>query len=75
MDLQRVPAVRKFASLEPLLGPIVIPERSGLDWVIVGGESGPEHRPMDPEWVRSIRDQCTQLFEQDVVPASDTVFL
>lgn len=59
-DLQRVPAVRKFASLEPLLGPIVIPERSGLDWVIVGGESGPEHRPMDPEWVRSIRDQCTQ---------------
>ena len=46
-------------SLEPLLGPIDLSEYiDQLDWVIVGGESGPGARPMHPDWVRSIRDQC-----------------
>ena len=56
--LRDIPAAVRFASLEPLLGPIVLPERSGLDWVIVGGESGKYSRPMKPEWARDIRDQC-----------------
>jgi len=47
----------KFVSCEPLLGPFELDLRS-IDWVIVGGESGPDHRPIDPAWVRSIRDQC-----------------
>jgi len=48
----------KFLSLEPLLGPLPNLDLRGIDWVIVGGESGPHARPMDPEWVRDIRDQC-----------------
>jgi protein gp37 len=45
-------------SLEPLLGPLVDLDLSGIDWVIVGGESGPGARPMDPAWVTDLRDQC-----------------
>jgi protein gp37 len=48
----------KFLSLEPLLGPLPGLELQGIDWVIVGGESGPHARPMQPEWVLDIRDQC-----------------
>ena len=48
----------KFLSLEPLLGPMPHLDLRGIDWVIVGGESGPGARPMDPEWVLDIRDQC-----------------
>ena len=48
----------KFLSLEPLLSPINDLGLSGIDWVIVGGESGPHARPMEPIWVTSIRDQC-----------------
>lgn len=48
----------KFLSCEPLLGPIRELPLSGIDWVIVGGESGPHSRPMKPEWAISIRDQC-----------------
>ncbi len=48
----------KFLSLEPLLGPLNSMNLSGIDWVIVGGESGPHARPIEPEWVRDIRDQC-----------------
>lgn len=54
-----VPARIRFLSCEPLLGPIDLsPWLVKLSWVIVGGESGPGHRPMDPEWARSLRDQC-----------------
>lgn len=56
--LQRVPGAVRFLSLEPLLGPIPHLPLHGIDWVIVGGESGPEARPMKPEWVRQIRAQC-----------------
>lgn len=48
----------KFLSLEPLLGPLPRLDLRNIDWVIVGGESGPRARPMKPEWVSDIRDQC-----------------
>ena len=48
----------KFLSLEPLLGPLQDLDLSGIDWVIVGGESGPRARPIAEEWVIDIRDQC-----------------
>jgi len=51
-------AVTKFLSLEPLLGPLPRLDLVGIDWVIVGGESGPGARPMAAHWVTDIRDQC-----------------
>ena len=48
----------KFLSLEPLLGPLKRLELKGIDWVIVGGESGPKARAIQPDWVLEIRDQC-----------------
>ncbi len=57
-DLRRVEAAVRFLSVEPLLGPIKKLELRGIHWVIVGGESGPGARPMDPAWARGIRDQC-----------------
>src|SRR5262245_52876108 len=56
--LRETDAAIKFLSLEPLLGPLNHLNLNSVDWVIVGGESGPRARPMQPEWVRSIRDQC-----------------
>ena len=56
--LRRVGAIVKFLSLEPLLGPLDHLDFNGIDWVIVGGESGPGARPISPDWVRSIRDKC-----------------
>lgn len=68
--LLRVPAAVRFLSIEPMLGPIDlrpffaandlrrIDGGPALDWIIVGGESGTEARPMHPEWARSLRDQC-----------------
>lgn len=70
-DLLATPAAVRFVSAEPLLGPVDFkdwltwgevsgfnPPRQRLDWIIVGGESGPNARPMHPDWARSIRDQC-----------------
>lgn len=57
-DLRLVGAQTKFLSIEPLIGPIAGLNLSGIDWVIVGGESGPSARPMKKEWVTSIRDTC-----------------
>jgi protein gp37 len=56
--LRKIPAAVRFLSVEPLLGPIPRLPMTGIQWVIVGGESGPGARPMDVEWVRQIRDQC-----------------
>ncbi|MBV6490886.1 MAG: DUF5131 family protein [Fimbriimonadaceae bacterium] len=56
--LRRTSAKVKFLSLEPLIGPLPNLDLSGIDWVIVGGESGPGARPMKPEWARDLRDQC-----------------
>lgn len=57
-SLRMTGAKIKFLSLEPLLGPLPNLVLDGMDWIIVGGESGPGARPMDPDWVRDIRDQC-----------------
>ena len=70
--LLRIPAVVRGVSAEPLLGPIDLaragleirmtdldtPDEVNLDWVVAGGESGPNARPMHPDWARSLRDQC-----------------
>ncbi|MGD1035912.1 MAG: phage Gp37/Gp68 family protein [Roseiarcus sp.] len=56
--LRQSPAGIRFLSIEPLIGPVGTLELEGIDWVIVGGESGPRARPMQREWVRSVRDQC-----------------
>jgi len=57
-SLRQTAAAVKFLSLEPLLGPLRNLDLRRIDWVIVGGESGPKARPMDEAWVREIRDQC-----------------
>jgi protein gp37 len=57
-QLRGVPSSRRFLSCEPLLGPLPSLNLEGIDWVIVGGESGPRARPMDPQWATEIRDQC-----------------
>jgi protein gp37 len=57
-DLRKTAAHVKFLSLEPLLGPLGKLNLRGIDWAIVGGESGPGARPIDPDWVTEIRDQC-----------------
>ena len=59
--LQDIPAAVRFISAEPLLEAVTFQayfERGGIDWVIVGGESGRKARPMDIEWARRIRDEC-----------------
>jgi protein gp37 len=56
--LQDIPASVRFLSCEPLLGPLPSLDLKGIDWVIVGGESGPEPRPIRQEWVTEIRDTC-----------------
>jgi len=58
--LRRVPAAVRFLSCEPLLGPLDSLDFGGIGWVIAGGESGPNHRPMDPAWARGIRDACEE---------------
>lgn len=55
--VRSVPAEVRFLSCEPLIGPLTL-DMTGIHWVIVGGESGPVRRPMDPEWALDIRDQC-----------------
>jgi protein gp37 len=56
--LRQTSAALKFISFEPLLGPVPDIDFEGIDWVIVGGESGPHSRPIQPDWVIDIRDQC-----------------
>lgn len=58
--LKATPAAVRFLSIEPLLEDLGTLDFNGIDWVIVGGESGHRARPMMAEWVRSIRDQCEQ---------------
>jgi protein gp37 len=57
-DLRAVNATVRFLSCEPLIGDVGTLPLDGIDWVIVGGESGPGARPMKEEWVLSIRNQC-----------------
>lgn len=57
-DLRQVPAGVRWISAEPLLSPLPDFDLSGIHWVVIGGESGPDARPMDPAWARDLRDQC-----------------
>jgi protein gp37 len=71
--LASMPVANRFVSVEPMLGPVRLPEDCnfgncrhcnpkwpGVDWVICGGETGPKARPMHPQWVRDLRDQCME---------------
>ena len=58
--LRQIPAPVRFISAEPLLGPLPDLDLTGIDWLIVGGESGPGFRPMDPDWARDLRDRCIE---------------
>jgi protein gp37 len=57
-DLRRTRAAIRFVSFEPLLGSVRDASLGGIDWAIVGGESGPRARPMEAAWVSEIRDRC-----------------
>lgn len=57
--LRRTRAAVRFLSVEPLIGPVGEMELADVDWVIVGGESGPRHRPMLAEWVEDVQEQCS----------------
>ena len=58
----KVPTAVRGLSVEPLIGPVDLrPWLSDIQWVIVGGESGPKSRPMHPDWVRDLRDQCLEF--------------
>ena len=59
-DLRHAVAAVRFLSIEPLLEGLGALDLRDMDWVIVGGESGPHARAMRPEWVREVRDQCTR---------------
>ena len=59
-ELRSTRAAVRFASFEPLLGPITDADLSGVHWAIVGGESGPGARPMKREWVRALQVQCVE---------------
>lgn len=58
-ELRHVPAAVRFVSYEPLIGSVAGGDLSNIHWAIVGGESGPNSRPMDPKWIDEIFDQCT----------------
>lgn len=75
-ELRRCPAQVRFVSAEPLIGPLGAIDLTGIAWVIVGGESGPRHRPLDKAWARHIRDQCIAsgvafFFKQDSGPRTE----
>ena len=59
-SLRKVNSSIRFLSIEPLLGPLPDLNLSGINWIIVGGESGPNARPMKPEWIHDILDQCKE---------------
>lgn len=59
-ELRRAQAGKRFLSIEPLLEDLGVIDLHGIDWVIVGGESGPGARPMDEAWVLNVRDQCRE---------------
>jgi protein gp37 len=57
-DLRAVPSHVRFLSCEPVLGPLDDIDLADIHWLIAGGESGSGSRPMDPDWVRNLRDEC-----------------
>lgn len=65
--LRAAPAAVHFVSAEPLLGPLPSLSLDDIDWLIVGGESGKDHRPIDAEWIRSLRDTCIATSGHDPI--------
>jgi protein gp37 len=57
-ELRNTAAAVRFISFEPLIGSVAAANLEGIHWAIVGGESGPRHRPIEPDWVRQVRDLC-----------------
>jgi protein gp37 len=75
--LRRVPVRTRFLSCEPLLGPLPNLDLDGIHWVIVGGESGKNFRPMEQAWAREIRDQAVErgiafFYKQDAAYRTET---
>jgi protein gp37 len=74
--LRTIPAVVRFISAEPLLGPLPSLNLTSIDWIIVGGESGPGYRPMDLAWVRALRTHAQAagvafFFKQSAAPRTE----
>lgn len=74
--LRTLPAAVRFISAEPLLGPLPSLDLTGIDWLIVGGESGPGYRPMETDWARQLRDKATvngtaYFFKQSAAPRTE----
>jgi protein gp37 len=74
--LRQIPAVVRFVSYEPALGPLDQLDLAGLDWIIYGGESGPGYRDHDVSWARSIRDRCLAagvafFYKQSAAPRTE----
>lgn len=74
--LRTIPAAIRFLSLEPLLGPLPSLDLTGIHWIIVGGESGPNFRPMPHQWARDVHDQCLAaqipyFFKQSAAPRTE----
>ena len=59
-DLRAVPAAVRFVSFEPLIGSVLGATLNGIQWAIVGGESGPSSRPIEPVWIDEIFDMCVE---------------
>jgi len=75
-DLRHTEAAIRFVSAEPLIGPLTGLSLSGIDWLIIGGESGPKYRPMQMEWVWELRDMARSegvavFFKQDAAPRTE----
>lgn len=58
--LLQIPAAKRFVSIEPMLSAISKPYLKNIDWVVLGGETGPHARPCEPGWIRGVRDQCRE---------------
>jgi len=74
--LRSIPAAVRFISAEPLLSPLPSLDLRGIDWLIVGGESGPRYRPMDHAWVRELREKSKRarvafFFKQSAAPRTE----
>jgi len=74
--LRQTPAALRFVSFEPLLEDVGSVDLTGISWIIVGGETGPGARPMNPRWARSLRDQCVAagvpFFLKKLTPRGET---
>ena len=74
--LRTIPAAVRFISAEPLLADLPSLDLTGIDWLIVGGESGPGYRPMRTEWARALRDRARRagvafFFKQSAAPKTE----